>query len=100
MFSKSVYLVELMTSRFCDRCLYLHSNKLVSVNRLKVRNSISAAMASSLTSDNQGVKPQKFDYFLVLDFEATCRKDGKIEPQVRLLIICLYGSGKEAEEFQ
>ena len=31
------------------------------------------------TSD---IKPQNFDYFLVLDFEATCEKDVQIHPQV------------------
>ena len=34
----------------------------------------------------QRLKPQNFDYFLVLDFEATCEKDGQIKPQVPVLV--------------
>lgn len=29
-----------------------------------------------------GLKEQNFDYFLVLDFEATCQKNNKPNPQV------------------
>ena len=29
---------------------------------------------------------QEFDSLLVLDFEATCIKDGKIEPQVEIIL--------------
>jgi len=32
-------------------------------------------------------KPQAFDYFLVLDFEATCEKNTKPTPQVSLRIV-------------
>ena len=33
------------------------------------------------------VKEQKFDYFLVLDFEATCDNTKKLVPQVNFKII-------------
>ena len=32
---------------------------------------------------------QKFDSFLILDFEATCEKDGKIQPQEIIEFPCL-----------
>lgn len=35
---------------------------------------------STYESQSQ-LKPQQFDYFLVLDFEATCKKDERIVPQ-------------------
>jgi hypothetical protein len=34
-------------------------------------------MASSM---NNSLKPQNYDYFLVLDFEATCDEERKIHP--------------------
>ncbi|KAL5021933.1 hypothetical protein ScPMuIL_001088 [Solemya velum] len=36
-------------------------------------------MASRESNDD--IKPQQFDYFLVLDFEATCSRDEKPDPQ-------------------
>ena len=32
-----------------------------------------------------GIQAQNFDYFLVLDFEATCENGKRIEPQVNIL---------------
>ncbi len=32
------------------------------------------------TSLNNCIKPQNYDYFLVLDFEATCDQERKIHP--------------------
>lgn len=34
--------------------------------------------------------PQSFDYFLVLDFEATCDDKKKMNPQVRMLVIIKF----------
>jgi len=31
-------------------------------------------------SSNGSIQPQKYDYFLVLDFEATCDEERKIHP--------------------
>lgn len=39
-------------------------------------------MAGNSVSDTKQ-KPQNYDYFLVLDFEATCDNNQKIIPQVR-----------------
>lgn len=40
----------------------------------------SFSMASSIASAN--IAAQDFHYFLVLDFEATCIKNGRLAPQV------------------
>ena len=39
------------------------------------------------------IVPQHFDYFLVMDFEATCQKNEKIEPQEIIEFPCLKVSG-------
>jgi len=36
------------------------------------------------------INPQRFDYFLVLDFEATCEENKKLTPQVSLAYIRYY----------
>lgn len=43
------------------------------------------------------IKPQNYDYFLVLDFEATCEKDKKIDPQEVIEFPILKVSGKTFE---
>lgn len=45
-------------------------------------------MASSQEMKTK-VEPQTFKYFLVLDFEATCEHNTKIEPQVKCIFILL-----------
>ena len=52
-----------------------------------IKQSSSAKMATSLPASNkQAFMPitrQKYDFILVLDFEATCEKNRQIVPQVR-----------------
>ena len=38
--------------------------------------------AGIMSKTNAGIKPQNYNYVLVLDFEATCVKDELIKPQV------------------
>ena len=35
------------------------------------------------------ISPQQFDYFLVLDFEATCERDTRLNPQEVIEFPCL-----------
>ena len=35
------------------------------------------------------ISPQQFDYFLVMDFEATCERDTKLKPQEIIEFPCL-----------
>ena len=45
-------------------------------------------MQSVMATKQQFVmQPQQFNYFLVLDFEATCEKDKRIQPQVLSIIL-------------
>lgn len=46
-----------------------------------VRGSVKYRVLNDKTSD----KMQKFNNFLILDFESTCEKNVKIKPQVRFL---------------
>lgn len=41
-----------------------------------IKNFLSKMASSSINS----IKPQNYDYFLVLDFEATCDEERKIHP--------------------
>lgn len=43
-----------------------------------------ASKTNDTTPDISYVKPQPFEYFLVLDFEATCDDRVKITPQVSI----------------
>lgn len=45
-----------------------------------------ASKTNDTTPDISYVKPQPFEYFLVLDFEATCDDRVKITPQVSIMI--------------
>ena len=49
-------------------------------------NDISTATASNylLRQSKKQILPQKYDYFLVLDFEATCDDSTQLNPQVNL----------------
>ena len=38
---------------------------------------------------SMGISAQQFDYFLVLDFEATCERDTKLRPQEIIEFPCL-----------
>lgn len=38
---------------------------------------------------SMGISPQHYDYFLVLDFEATCERDSKLRPQEIIEFPCL-----------
>ena len=38
---------------------------------------------------NMSISPQQFDYFLVLDFEATCERGIKLKPQEIIEFPCL-----------
>lgn len=46
---------------------------------------------------DMSISPQQFDYFLVLDFEATCERDTKLRPQEIIEFPCLKVSGKTFE---
>ena len=46
-----------------------------------------ASNTNDTTPDIRSVKPQPFEYFLVLDFEATCDDGVQMTPQVIILII-------------
>ena len=67
---------------FCKRCFQRYSNQENSHRSLSSRKSAFTAMAES--QEQKGLKPQNFDYFMVLDFEATCQKDVVIKPQVHV----------------
>ena len=66
----------------CKRCFQRYSIKEINHRRLSIRKSAFTAMAESQSGEQKGLKRQSFDYFLVLDFEATCQKEGVIKPQV------------------
>ena len=38
---------------------------------------------------SMSISPQQFDYFLVMDFEATCERDTKLKPQEIIEFPCL-----------
>lgn len=40
-----------------------------------------------MTSATKMILPQNFDFFLVLDFEATCERNTRIEPQVKKALL-------------
>lgn len=66
---------------YCDRCFHVQSNKKVKFTCVNRRSRRSAFSVMASEGQEQRLKPQNFDYFLVLDFEATCEKDGQIKPQ-------------------
>ena len=88
--------------RLCKSHLQVHTNafhNLIAISRARkhfTRN-ITLEMASNKSLE---VKPQKFDYFLVLDFEATCEKDTRIKPQVYLaqFLLLLLLNPNETED--
>ena len=49
------------------------------------------------TTTEKGPKPQKFDFFLVLDFEATCEDDKVISPQEIIEFPCLKVCSKSLQ---
>ncbi|KAK3612359.1 hypothetical protein CHS0354_011080 [Potamilus streckersoni] len=60
-------------------CCHYQLSPVCSSNSLLQRNFL--LMAKSVPASSVAAKPQQFDYFLVLDFEATCDDRENIHPQ-------------------
>ena len=52
---------------------------------------------TKMAASTSRFQPQTFDNFLVLDFEATCERDNKIEPQEIIEFPCLKVNAKSFE---
>ena len=72
---------KLKFATFWKRCFQRYSNN-VKYNQRRSTSRKSAFAVTMAKSQEHGLKPQSYDYFLVLDFEATCQKDTQMKPQV------------------
>lgn len=91
--SEIQYLVMLLQNRFDFFERFIASKSSLSVKNLNPQTKSQTqppskqmthkinSINSSSTPTSSNVVPQPFEYFLVLDFEATCEEDTQIKPQ-------------------
>ena len=61
----------------------------VAMSKSKLYDSTNSESHNNYSLSNDNIF-QEFDYFLIVDFEATCEKNANIIPQVSLIIMIFY----------
>ena len=69
-----------MSNAFIDCTTFSHSNS---------PSQRSWMLIPPKKKGSMSISPQQYDYFLVLDFEATCERDSKLRPQEIIEFPCL-----------
>jgi len=81
---ESTIRLDMHFTRLTTRLLQqvLHKKDFIFTQTISYSKSVYIRKKMSTAAETSLLKPQNYDYFLVLDFEATCEENKKIFPQV------------------